>query len=289
MTRRSVDIGGVALDVVVAGSGSVTVVFENGLATPLEEWDAVAPNVAQRARTLCYDRRRAAPAGPLSVRSAADMISDLETLLAALELNPPYLLVGHSWGGVVIRLFAHRHPSDVGGLVFVDATHEVIDSRGLALLPVMYALMGVASRLAAGRRWLLRQLCPAGAPPAYRALMEERLGDPALWAIGLRTARAEGAGIRPSLAELRRITPDLPNTPIQVLTAGGVEGPNVKSVRRVHEAWRAAVDRAPSAKYTNIPTSGHQLPIEEPKPVIEAILGVLDSIENGTDTTTIRT
>jgi pimeloyl-ACP methyl ester carboxylesterase len=289
MTRRSIDIGGVALDVVVAGSGSVTVVFENGLATPLEEWDGVAPQVARRARTLCYDRRRAAPTDPLSARSAADMVSDLETLLAALELTPPYLLVGHSWGGVVIRTFAHRHPSDVGGLVFVDATHEVIDSRGLALLPVMYSLMGVASRVAAGRRWLLRQLCPAGSPPAYRARMEQRLGDPALWAIGLRTARAEGAGIRASLAELREVCPDLPRLPIHVLTAGGVNGPNVKSVRRVHEAWRAAVARASSAKYTNIPTSGHQLPIEAPEPVTEAILGVLDSVENGSTATTIGT
>jgi pimeloyl-ACP methyl ester carboxylesterase len=279
MTRRSVDIGDGALDAIVAGSGSVTVVFENGLATPLEAWDAVAPRVAQRTRTLCYDRRRAAPTGPLSARSAADMVGDLEKLLVALALAPPYVLVGHSWGGVVTRAFTHRHPADVAGLVFVDATHEAIDSRGLALLPVMYWLMGVVSRVPAGRRSLRRLLCPAGAPPGYRARLEERLGDPALWSIGLRTARAEGAGIGPSLEELRRAGPDLPDVPIHVLTAGGVTGPNLKSIRRVHEAWRSAVSRATSAKYTNIPTSGHQLPMEAPQPVVDAILGVLDSFE----------
>jgi pimeloyl-ACP methyl ester carboxylesterase len=186
-------------------------------------------------------------------------------------------------------MFAHRHPSDVGGMVFVDATHEIIDSRGLELLPVMYSLMGIASRVGAGRRWLLRQLCPAAAPPAYRARMEQRLGDPALWAIGLRTARADGSGIRPSLAELRRVSPDLPSVPIHVLTAGGVEGPNVKSVRRVHEAWRAAAARAWSATYTNIPASGHQLPIEAPTAVTEAILGVLDAVENRSGATTVGT
>ena len=81
-----------------------------------------------------------------------------------------------------------------------------------------------------------------------------------------KSARAEGAGIRPSLAELRRESPDLPSIPIHVLTAGGVGGPNAASVRRVHEAWQAAVARTPGARYTNIPTSGHQLPMEAPEP-----------------------
>ena len=277
MERRHVDIGPVALDAVVAGGGPVTVVFENGLATPLEEWDAIVSPVAERARALCYDRRRASPAGTLSPRSAADMVADLEKLLAALDLSPPYVFVGHSYGGVLARVFAHRHPDQVAGLVFVDATHEVIDSRGLALLPAMYSVMGVVSRVPAGRRWLLRQLCPAGSPPAYRARMEQRLGDPALWAVGLRTARAEGAGIRPSLAGVRRTCPDLPPVPIHVLTAGGVGGANAKSVRRVHDAWRATAARASAARYTNIPTSGHYLPIDAPESVIEAILGVLDA------------
>jgi pimeloyl-ACP methyl ester carboxylesterase len=278
MERKSVDIGDVALDAVVAGSGPVTVVFENGLATPLEEWDSVVPQVAQRARTLCYDRRQAVETGRVRPRSAADMAKDLERLLAVLDLKPPYVLVGHSWGGVVARVFTHTHPSEVVGLVMVDATHEVIDSPGFALLPVMYALMGMASRTGSGRRWLLRQLCPAGSPAAYRARIEQRLANPALWAIGLRTARAEGAGIRPSLADLRRNSPDLPAIPVHVLTAGGVSGPNVKGVRRVHEAWQAAVARASSAKYTNIPTASHYLPMDTPSSVIEAVLGVLDSV-----------
>ena len=167
MQRRTVDIGGATLDAIVTGEGPVTVVFENGLATPLEEWDAVVPSVA--ARTLRYDRRRASPSGALRPRSAADMASDLEKLLAVLAIGPPYMLVGHSRGGVVARVFALRHPADVCGLVFVDATHEIIESRGLALLPVMStASSSLAARFGPGRRWLLRQLCPPQASPAYR-------------------------------------------------------------------------------------------------------------------------
>ncbi len=276
--RRSVDIGDAQLEAVLAGSGSVTVVFESGLATALEAWDAVVPPIAERARTLRYDRRRAAPAGEVPARTAADMAADLRQLLSALNVAPPYVLVGHSWGGVIVRTFAHAHPSDVAGLVFVDATHEVVDSRGFALLPVMYSLMGLAARVKAGRRWLRRQLCPPGSPAVYQALMEQRLGDPALWRIGIRTAKSEGAGIRPSLAALRRDCPDLPSVPIHVLTAGGVSGPNVKSVRRVHDAWQAMVARAAHARYSNAPASGHLMPIEAPAVVIDAVVGVLDSV-----------
>jgi pimeloyl-ACP methyl ester carboxylesterase len=278
MERRSIDIGGgVSLEAVVAGDGPVTVVFETGLGTPLEEWDAVAPHVAQRTRTLRYDRRSAVPSGPVGARTAADMADDLERLLATLGLESPYVFVGHSWGGVVARTFIRRHPSEVAGLVLVDATHEVIDSPGLALIPVMYTLMGIASRFEAGRRWLRRQLCPPAASDAYRARFERRLTDPTLWALGLRTARAEGAGIRPSLAALRQDGPELPPVPTHVLTAGGVRGPNVKSVRRVHEAWRAAVARASRATYSNVPTSGHLMPMDAPDVILHAILDILDT------------
>jgi pimeloyl-ACP methyl ester carboxylesterase len=279
MDRRHVDIGGGSLEAIVAGSGPLTVVFENGLATPLEEWDAVVRAVAQRTRTICYNRRPAGPAGELFPRSAMDMAADLEQLLVAVGAAPPFVLVGHSWGGVVVRVFAHAHPSSVAGLVLADATHEIIDSRTLALLPVMYTLMNVAARFDAGRNWLLRQLCPAAASPAYRAHLERALGDRARWALSVRTARAEGAGIRPSLDYVRRQCPDLPPIPIHVLTAGGATGVNAKMAQQVHSAWRTAADRASAATHTHIPTSGHALPIEAPDRVIEAIAGVLDAVQ----------
>ena len=278
MERRSVDIGGARLEAVVAGSGPVTVVFENGLATALEAWDTVASPVAERTRTLRYDRRRAAHSGDVPARTAADMAADLRALLAALAISPPYVLVGHSWGGVVARTFVHAYPAEVAGLVLVDATHEVVDSRGFALLPVMYALMNLAARVGAGRRWLLAQLCPPGASAAYRARLETRLGDAAQWQESIRTARSEGAGIRPSLAALRRDCPDLPPVPVHVLTAGGVTGPNLKQVQRVHAAWKAMVDRAPNARYTNVPASGHQMPIEAAAVVSDAIIGLLETV-----------
>jgi pimeloyl-ACP methyl ester carboxylesterase len=278
MNVRSVDIGGGAhLEALVEGSGPVTVIFENGLATALDEWDGVVPAIASRATTVRYNRRRAAASGEVPVRTSADLAADLRALLGALAIRPPYVLVAHSWGGVIARTFAHAHPADVAGLVLVDATHETIDSRAFALLPVMYGLMGLARRFGAGRRWLLNTLCPPGAPAAYRERLEQRMADPALWRISLRTARAEGAGIRPSLAALAQDCPDLPSNPVHVLTAGGVAGPNIKQIQRVHAAWKDMVSRAPNARYANVPSSGHQMPVEVPDVVADAIVGILDS------------
>lgn len=276
MSRGIVDIGDGTLDTVVEGNGPLTVVFENGMATPLEEWDAVAPRIAARARVLRYDHRYSPPRGAIAARSVSDVLGDLDRLLTVLALKPPYVFVGHSWGGVITRLFAHAHPSDVVGLVFVDATHEAMDGRTLAIVPAMFSLTLMAARAKFVRRALVRQLCPPDSSAAYRARIEGRLNDPVRWPIGLRTARAESAAIPEAIDRLRRDCPDLPAVPTHVLTAGGVKS---KSARRVHEGWRTTVARAAAARYTNVPTSSHYMPIECPDVVVDAIVGVLSIVK----------
>jgi pimeloyl-ACP methyl ester carboxylesterase len=94
--------------------------------------------------------------------------------------------------------------------------------------------------------------------------------------MGLRPARAESAAIPEALDRLRRNCPDLPSIPVHVLTAEGVK---TRSAQRVHDGWKATVARAAAAQYTSVPTSGHQMPIECPDVVVDAIVGVLDDVE----------
>ena len=275
MERRRVDIGGAELDVALAGDGPVTVIFENGLVTALEEWDAVVPVIAATARTVRYEHRRPLPSGPFASRTPSDVTADLERLLAAIGARPPYVIVGHSWGGVLARLFAHARPDEVAGLVFVDATHEALESRVLAWLPAIYSLTGSLGRAAFIRRAFVRQVCPPGSPEGYRTRVEQRLLDPAGWRASFRMAAAEGAAIAPALADLRQKCPDLPPIPIHVLIAGGNK---TASATRVHEAWRVAVARAADARLTELPASGHLVPLEAADAVIAAIAGVLDAL-----------
>lgn len=142
-------------------------------------------------------------------------------------------------------------------------------------------LLGIVSRPTFVRNRLISLFCPAAAPASYRTRIERTMADPVRWAVSLRTARGEGAGIRVSLAALRRDCPDLPPVFVNVLTGGDPKGAAAKSARRVHEAWEAMAARAANARLTKVPTSGHPMPLNAPDVVTRAIVDVLDALDGG--------
>jgi pimeloyl-ACP methyl ester carboxylesterase len=120
---RMVDIGGRKLHLNCAGQGNPTVLLEAGLGDSSLVWSLVQPELASVARVCSYDRSGTAwshDAGPQhGLSNAAD---DLDRLLQASGEPPPYLLVGHSWGGWLMTVYAHRHPENVKGVVLVDSS-----------------------------------------------------------------------------------------------------------------------------------------------------------------------
>ncbi len=139
-----VDIGGRRLYLACKGSGSPTVILEAGAGSNGDVWSIVEPQgagktsvfdgVAKFTRVCAYhrpgtvsgdqpDQRSRSDPAPMP-RSAGDVLADLRALLAAAGVRPPYVMVGHSFGGLVARLFASTVPDDVVGLVLVDAAHE---------------------------------------------------------------------------------------------------------------------------------------------------------------------
>jgi len=150
-----VDIGGRRLYLECRGTGSPAVVLENGAGLGADVWSVdfgelagsqpiVLPAVAGFTRVCAYDRpgitlfvnpavRPLAPADRLfpsrsdpapMPRTAGDAAADLHALLRAAGVPGPYVLVGHSFGGLVVQLYARAYPDEVGGLVLVDAAHE---------------------------------------------------------------------------------------------------------------------------------------------------------------------
>ncbi|GAA2096316.1 hypothetical protein GCM10009801_65790 [Streptomyces albiaxialis] len=100
------------------------VVFENGLASPATEWGWVLKGLRPGTRYVAYDRPGTGWSDAVRRRQDADAASrDLLALLRELGVEPPYVLVGHSIGGLRVRSFARRHPELVGGLVLADASH----------------------------------------------------------------------------------------------------------------------------------------------------------------------
>jgi pimeloyl-ACP methyl ester carboxylesterase len=114
-----------AMEVVEYGTGDTTVVFESGLGNDWTPWEDVAREVATRAQTFAYSRPGYGQSDPTPERrDAAHIVADLRALLAARGVAPPYVLVGHSFGGAYMELFAKAHPEEVIGVVLVDPRHR---------------------------------------------------------------------------------------------------------------------------------------------------------------------
>ncbi|MEZ4710138.1 MAG: alpha/beta hydrolase [Caldilineaceae bacterium] len=119
-----VDVGGYRLHLYCVGQGSPTVILESGQANSLSVWGWIQPAIAQTTRVCAYDRAGVgwSDRGPIP-RDAQQMVAELHTLLQNANITPPYVLVGHSFGGLVTHLYAAQYPTEVAGLVWLDVEH----------------------------------------------------------------------------------------------------------------------------------------------------------------------
>ena len=109
----------------VAGTGSPTVVFEGGVTDDLNSWNAIFSETARFTRAVRYDRMGIGASESTSApRSFKQMATELYSLLHNGQLLPPYILVGHSMGGPIIRAFADLYPGEIVGMVFLDCMTE---------------------------------------------------------------------------------------------------------------------------------------------------------------------
>ena len=121
--RGSFDIGGRSLYLECVGEGSPTVVMEAGSGGDHTTWTEVVDAVRDSHRTCTYDRANTGDSSPAGgVRTHEDAVRDLHALLGTANIPPPYILVGHSLGGISMRLFAATHADEVVALILVDAT-----------------------------------------------------------------------------------------------------------------------------------------------------------------------
>jgi pimeloyl-ACP methyl ester carboxylesterase len=134
-TEHMIDVGGRRLHCFVYGSGGPTVVLVSGFQAPQAYWNPVVPGIAEIATVVTYDRAGYGQSErgdrPVHGRQTAD---DLHVLLGKLGVPRPYLLVGHSYGGRIVRLFAAAYPAETAGLVLEEAGHEDLPDAQLEAL-----------------------------------------------------------------------------------------------------------------------------------------------------------
>jgi pimeloyl-ACP methyl ester carboxylesterase len=102
-----------------------TVIFDAGLSCCSLDWHHIQPQVSEFARVLSFDRSGYGWSSSINQPyTSEDVVNDLSQILEDLQLKPPYILVGHSFGGLNMRLFASKYPELVASLILIDSVHE---------------------------------------------------------------------------------------------------------------------------------------------------------------------
>jgi pimeloyl-ACP methyl ester carboxylesterase len=121
-----VAVNGQNFHIETLGSSGPTVVFEAGQGNDFTTWRLVAGPVAKFAHVVLYNRAGLGKSLPLMRKSTAvtadAVATDLRALLTAADIPPPYILVGHSLGGLYVQMFARKYPGDVSGVVLLDSS-----------------------------------------------------------------------------------------------------------------------------------------------------------------------
>jgi pimeloyl-ACP methyl ester carboxylesterase len=120
--------GGRQVEFTRMGTGGPVVVFEAGGGMRMTTWKKVLPAVAAFTNAVAYNRAGFGNSSPVNApRNGPTIVRELRAFLQDVGLNPPYVLVGHSLGGLYMQLFTRLHPDEVAGLVLVDPTPPFMD------------------------------------------------------------------------------------------------------------------------------------------------------------------
>lgn len=271
-----VDIGGRRLHLVTAGEGSPAVVIIPALADNVLQWLHVLQGVATETQACVYDRAGIgwSDPPPRRWRTPDIMAADLHALLSAAGIPPPYVLVGHSAGGLVARRFCARYPSTVAGILLADSSHEDQATRIAAAdwRKGRFWYMTMAARRQARILGIRRFAASLGLVKGLDADIAREA--PPEYADAARAIMLSSRQRRVAVREMLLMTrtwgppPRLGSIPLTVLTAARWSGP-------LWPAWMQMQDELAALSSDSVhikaKKAGHYLHLDDPDLVIQAI------------------
>ena len=271
-----VGVGIHRLHVHCTGRGSPSVVFESGLGGTSLDWAKVQPEVSRFTRACSYDRAGYgwSERGP-EPRHAGRIAQELDRLLAHADIPPPWVLVGHSFGGLAVRLLAARKERRaMAGLVLVDATHEDqfqrMESAGVRL-----PMAPTGRRFVISNHWLVPSALPESLKPLAQRL--------ALARKAIRTLYGELGSLRHSARQVGSIR-RAPEAPVIVLARSPRQDPR-KGHDRLDGTWldlqRELAETMKDGSFQVVSGSGHYIHLDRPSRVVGAIRTIVDRYRAG--------
>jgi pimeloyl-ACP methyl ester carboxylesterase len=290
---RLISVHGANLHLYCMGSGSPTLVLEAGLGENVLSWHPVHAKLAEYMRVCAYDRPGLGWSDPVDAAIQPEGVAkNLHTLLNNAGIAPPFVLVGHSRGGIYVRAFYHQFPEETQGMVLVDSTHEQSPMHQQPYAAWDYRKQALQIAVAKPLSWIgiVRMLGLADADRKPSPLPAAILA--AKTAVQNRTDTAHA--VVNEIAEMRRgldpatSPPDsLGNLPLLVLTAGNLLAPDLvareaeragknleaeKALARIQQAEQEDLARLSShSQHVIVRNSGHFIMHDQAEEFVGAV------------------
>lgn len=245
---KMVTIGDHALHTMSLGEGEFTVIFESGFGNDLSHWRHVAPAISKKAKVVVYSRAGYGKSGAIAnARTLTQTTNELSEFIKAADLQPPFIFVGHSYGGHIVRTYAAQHPNEVAGLVFVDPANE--------------AFLVELKKLDKAKTEAFLDV--------YEQMIPQRLRAESQVLMAL-----DEKGVLPDFGQL-------PDVPAAVITSMVQEHPQFiihsKAGKKIwREQHNQLFNQFSTASHITTMNSGHNIAVQEPALVIETIEKVIE-------------
>ena len=270
------------------GEGEPTIIMDSALGGTCLDWSWIQEELATEAKVFSYDRAGYGWSEPSDCpRTSETIVEELRELLYKANVNPPYILVGHSVAAINMRLFQYKYPNEVIGLVLVDPTPEDIHT-----LPLEY-------RKKLEKEKQMIQLASLLAPTGILRVLKMPMGNTILpeskiniaKEIGyktsaFKTAYQELTSINVSISQLSKIQKELISVPLYVITRatfakGGLSDKTIESTKETWSNLHAKIaNQSLRGKQIIVKDTGHFIHCERPN-LVKAV--ILEMIEETTE------
>jgi pimeloyl-ACP methyl ester carboxylesterase len=310
---KLVDVGGWRIHLNCTGRSepdAPTAVLEAGALGFSFDWSLVQPGVARFVRVCSYDRAGYAWSDPgPAPRTMRQVAYELHTALVNFNIKPPYVLVGHSLGGLRVRTFASLYPKEIVGMMLVDSAHEDSTrnfkgkrvrsrelSEGRAIPPIQTSISAADKMLSAKERQRIEDFLKRTGPPKIKPpfnRLTPRIQKMRLWALAQPQYYAsnndnsffeayKGEEYVEMFSARKEEDYPLDDLPLIVLTRGKSELPDTAEGRQDNEErQREQLDLlrlSRNSRQIIAETSGHSIQLDDPALVVDAIREVVDAI-----------